>query len=115
LFPAVLLAPFLLAVFERRGVRSMVSRFRWLYGIAIGLGVAAFAVQVGTGRSPQELLGAYSPVDEAGYELGEVLRYLWWHVAELSLYVLVIPSPRSFCRSRSLSGLRLKAFAALVR
>jgi hypothetical protein len=65
----------------------------------------------------RDLLGAYSPVDEAGYALGEALRYLWWHVAELSLYVLVIPLAATIVlvgRARSLDG-RLQAFlAALV-
>lgn len=117
LFPAVLLAPLLLAVFERRSLKSLVSRFRWLYGIALGLGLAAVIVELVAGLSPQELLGAYSPVDEAGYQLGEALRYLWWHVAELSLYVLVIPLAATVVlvgRARSLDS-RLQAFlAALV-
>jgi len=117
LLPAVLLAPLLLAVFERRGLTSTISRFRWLYGVTLGLGIAAVAVQLGAGRAPQELLGAYSPVDEAGYELGDALRYLWWHVAELSLYVLVIPLAATIVlvgRARSLDA-RLQAFlAALV-
>jgi 4-amino-4-deoxy-L-arabinose transferase-like glycosyltransferase len=69
LLPAIVLAPLLLAVFERRGIKATVSRFRWLYGIAASLAVAAVVVQLVTGRSPQELLGAYSPVDETGYEL----------------------------------------------
>ena len=33
--PAILLAPLLLAVFEGRGLRETVSRFRWLYGIVL--------------------------------------------------------------------------------
>ena len=114
LLPAVLLAPFVLAIFERRGLGSTVSRFRWLFTVTAGLGVAALGVLLVTGRSPQELLGAYSPVDEAGYEIGEVLRYLWWHVAELSLYVLVIPLAATIVlvgRARSLDG-RLQAFLA---
>ena len=117
LLPAVLLAPALLAVFEPRGLRSTASRFRFLYGIAAALAVAAAVVELVAGRSPQELLGAYSPVDEAGYELGEALRYLWWHVAEFSLYVLVIPLAATIVlvgRARSLDE-RLQAFlAALV-
>ena len=117
LLPALLVAPLVLAVFERRGLRSIFSRFRWLYGITLGLGIAAIGVQLVAGRSPQELLGAYSPVDEAGYDLGAALRYLWWHVAELSLYVLVVPLAATIVlvgRARSLDG-RLQAFlAALV-
>ena len=117
LLPALLVAPLVLAVFERRGLRSIFSRFRWLYGITLGLGIAAIGVQLVAGRSPQELLGAYSPVDEAGYDLGAALRYLWWHVAELSLYVLVVPLAATIVlvgRARSVDG-RLQAFlAALV-
>ena len=117
LLPALLVAPLVLAVFERRGLRSIFSRFRWLYGITVGLGVIAIGVQLVAGRSPQELLGAYSPVDEAGYDLGAALRYLWWHVAELSLYVLVVPLAATIVlvgRARSVDG-RLQAFlAALV-
>ncbi len=114
LLPAVLLAPLLLAIFERRGVRSTVARFRWLYGVAAGLSVATLAAQLVGGRSAQDLLGAYSPVDEAGYAVGEALRYLWWHVAELSLYVLVIPLAATIVlvgRARSLDG-RLQSFLA---
>ncbi len=38
--PAILLAPLLLAIFEPRGLRSTISRFRWLYGLVVGLAVA---------------------------------------------------------------------------
>jgi len=114
LLPAVVLAPFLLAAFERRGIGSTFARFRWLYGITAGLGIAVLVVQLVAGRSAQELLGAYSPVDEADYDVGEALRYLWWHVAELSLYVLVIPLAATIVllgRARSLDG-RLQALLA---
>ncbi|HEU0246032.1 MAG TPA: glycosyltransferase family 39 protein [Gaiellaceae bacterium] len=114
LLPAVLLAPFLLAAFEPRGIGSTFARFRWLYGITAGLGIIALVVQLVAGRSAQELLGAYSPVDEAEYDVGEALRYLWWHVAELSLYVLVIPLAATLVllgRARSLDG-RLQALLA---
>ncbi|MGH3137016.1 MAG: glycosyltransferase family 39 protein [Gaiellaceae bacterium] len=116
LFPAILAAPLLLAFFERRGLGSAISRFRWLYGLTAGLALAALGIQLFTGRALQELLGAYSPVDEAGYDTGDVLRYLWWHVAELSLYVLVIPLAASIVlvgRARSLDG-RLQAFLAAM-
>ena len=114
LLPAVLVAPLLLAAFERRSIGSTFARFRWLYGITAGLGIAALVVQLVAGRSAQELLGAYSPVDEADYDVGQVLRYLWWHVAELSLYVLVIPLAATIVllgRARSLDD-RLQALLA---
>jgi hypothetical protein len=110
LVPAILLAPLVLAIFERRGMRVTVTRFRWLYGIAAGAVVAVLAIQLAAGN----LLGAYSPVGEQSYDLGEVLRYLWWHVAELSLYVLVIPLAATIvlaARARSLDA-RLQAFLA---
>ena len=108
--PAALLAPFVLAAFERRGFRATISRYRWLYGIAVGGLVAVLAVQVASGS----LLGAYSAVQDRSYDVGDALRYLWWHVAELSLYVLVIPLAATIvlvARGRSLDA-RLQAFLA---
>jgi hypothetical protein len=110
LVPAILFAPLLLAVFQRRGLTATLSRFRWLYGIAALGMVAVLVVQLAAGN----LLGAYSPVGEQSYDLEEVLRYLWWHVAELSLYVLVIPLAATIVlvvRARSLDA-RLQTFLA---
>ena len=110
LAPAILLAPFVLALFDRSGVTVTLARFRWLYGIVAGVGVAVLAVQVVSGG----LLGAYEPVGDRSYELGDALRYLWWHVAELALYVLVIPLAATIvlvARARSLDT-RLQAFLA---
>jgi hypothetical protein len=110
LVPAILLAPLVLAIFERRGIGATISRFRWLYGIAAGGALAVLVVQLAAGN----LLGAYSPVGEQSYDLGEVLRYLWWHVAELSLYVLVIPLAATIvlvARARSLEP-SVQAFLA---
>src|SRR5262249_33998342 len=89
LVPAVLVAPLLLAVFERRGLRATISRYRWLYGLATGAAIVVLVVQLVSGG--EGLLGAYSPVGERSYHVAAVLRFLWWHVAELSLYVLVVP------------------------
>jgi Dolichyl-phosphate-mannose-protein mannosyltransferase len=110
LVPAILLAPLVLAVFERRGVRDTISRFRWLYGVAAAAVLAVLAIQLAAGN----LLGAYAPVGEQVYDLGEVLRYLWWHIAELSLYVLVVPLAATIvlvARARSLDA-KLQAFLA---
>jgi Dolichyl-phosphate-mannose-protein mannosyltransferase len=108
--PAILLAPVVLALFEPFGVRELVSRFRWLYGIVLGAAAVALVFQLASGG----LLGAYEPVGERSYDLGEALRYLWWHVAELSLYVLVVPLAATIvlvARARSLDA-RLQAFLA---
>ena len=112
LAPAVLLAPLVLAVFERRGV----ARDDLAVPLAVrdrgrGSPSRVLVVQL---ASRQELLGAYSPVGERTYDVGEALRYLWWHVAELSLYVLVIPLAATIvlvARARSLDA-RLQAFLA---
>src|SRR5262245_3161890 len=87
LAPAILAAPLILAVFERGSLRRTFTRFRWLYGIALAGAVVALIVQA-TGFG---LLGAYEPVGERSYDVAKALRYLWWHLAELSLYVLVVP------------------------
>jgi hypothetical protein len=108
--PAILLAPLVLALFEPRGLRSTLSRFRWLYGIALGAVAVVLVVQLAGGG----LLGAYEPVGERSYDIGEALRYLWWHVAELSLYVLVVPLAATIvlvARARTLDA-RLQAFLA---
>ena len=110
LAPAILVAPFVLALFERSSLRATVSRFRWLYGIVAGAVLAVLVVQATSGS----LLGAYEPVRERSYGIGEALRYLWWHVAELSLYVLVIPLAATIvlvAGARSLDA-RLQAFVA---
>jgi len=114
LVPAVLLAPVLLAVFDRRGFRALVARYRLLYGAFVVLGVLAVVVQLAGGRSPRDLLGAYSPVGDASYDVGETLRYVVWHVAELGLYVLFVPVAATIvlvARARSLDA-KLQAFLA---
>ncbi len=88
--PAILLAPLVLALFEG-SLRGVLGRYRILYGALAAVGALALAIRLVTGLSVQELLGAYEPVGEAEYEPVEVLRYLAWHVAELTLYLLVIP------------------------
>ena len=67
------------------------SPFRLLYGVVIGGGAVVLAAQLARGRSLSDLLGAYSIVGESDYELGEVLRYAVYHVAELDLYLGVVP------------------------
>ncbi|MEO5576441.1 MAG: hypothetical protein ABIR67_08290, partial [Gaiellaceae bacterium] len=43
------------------------------------------------GASISSLFGAYRVVGEESYDLAEVLRFVFWHLAELDLYVGVIP------------------------
>jgi hypothetical protein len=115
--PAALLAPLALAVFRREGIRLTLIRFRLLYAGFVLVGVAAVVVQLAAGRSLQDLLGAYSPVGSASYDIGDALRYLAWHVEELTLYLLVFPVAAVVVllgRARTLES-RLQGFlAALV-
>ncbi len=114
LVPAALLAPFALGLFERRSVGSTLSRFRWLYGIVGGLALVGLGALLVAGRTPKDLLGAYSPVGDRQYAFGEALRYVWWHLTEMSLYVLVIPLAATIVllgTARRLDA-RLQAFLA---
>ncbi len=114
LAPAILLAPLLLAIFVRRGARETFSRYRVLYAIFAVLALVGIAAQVVGGRSLDDLLGAYAPVGDASYDVGEVLQFLVWHVAQLTLYVLVVPVAATIVllgRARSLDA-PLQAFLA---
>ena len=111
LVPAILLAPLVLAAFERSSFRATLAKFRWLYGTVAAGALAVFVIRAALGGA---LLGAYEPVGERSYDLREALQYLWWHVAELSLYLLVIPLAATIvlvARARSLDA-RLQAFLA---
>ena len=87
--PAIALAPLLLAVFRARW--AVLRPFVPLYVLGAVSALALVAVQAARGRSLTDLLGAYSIVGEAGYDVGQVLRYWLWHVEELDLYVGIVP------------------------
>lgn len=84
---AALSAPLLLRLFARRSLRP----YRLLYGLVAGGAVLVVLLQLARGSSLSSLLGAYSVVGETEYDLSEVVRYLFWHVAELDLYLGVFP------------------------
>ena len=84
LFPAVLTAPPLL------GLRRL-GRFRTLYIAAGAVAVVAVVIELARGRSPLSLLGAYETAGRHGYSVGAVAKWLLWHVAELDLYLGVVP------------------------
>jgi hypothetical protein len=112
IIPAILLAPLVLAIFQRRGFGATLARYSWVYGIAAAGLVAVLVVQVMTGN----LLGAYSAVQDRSYDVVDALQYLWWHVAELSLYVLVVPLAATIvlvARGRTVDE-RLQAFLAAI-
>jgi glycosyltransferase involved in cell wall biosynthesis/Gpi18-like mannosyltransferase len=90
LVPAVASAPLVLAYVERRW-RLVPRAFRTLYG-TLGLTVVAvLAIQLFRGRSPYDVLGSYSITGHTRYHVGAVLRWLVYHVAELDLYLGILP------------------------
>ena len=91
LLPAALTAPLLLALFRRDGLRASLRPYRWLYAVLLTAGALVSLGQLARGRSPSDLFGAYSVVGESDYDVGEVLRYLLYHVAELDLYLGIVP------------------------
>ncbi|MGZ4302982.1 MAG: ArnT family glycosyltransferase, partial [Gaiellaceae bacterium] len=90
LIPAVATAPLLLVWLDRRRLRMLVD-FRVLYGvIAVGL-VGVLAVQLARGHSPYDVLGSYSVTGHATYRPDQVLKWVLYHVAELDLYLGIVP------------------------
>jgi hypothetical protein len=91
LVPAIVVAPLLLAWFERRGLRDAIRPYRWTIGLVVGGVAAVVLTKVARGQSISELFGAYSTVGNASYDVGSVLRYTLWHAEELTLYLGIIP------------------------
>lgn len=89
--PAILGAPFLVALLGRRPLRAELARFRLLYGV-VGAGALLLVLaQLARGRSLSDLLGAYAVVADRSYDAGTVARFVLYHVAELDLYLGVLP------------------------
>jgi glycosyltransferase involved in cell wall biosynthesis len=90
LVAAVLAAPPLLAWIER-GRPQRLKAFAPLYGIVGGGALLVVIVQAIRGLSPAAILGGYSDTSNSGYQLWPALRWLVLHVAELDLYLWVLP------------------------
>ena len=84
---AALSAPLLLRLVARRPLRPWAP----LFGIVAGAAALVLLAQLVRGASISSLFGAYQVVGEESYDLVEVLKFLFWHFAELGLYVGVIP------------------------
>ena len=89
--PAIVAAPFLLALLGKLPLRSTLKRFRLLYALLAGGALLVLIAQVARGRSLSDLLGAYSIVGERSYDPETVARFFLYHLAELDLYLGVIP------------------------
>ena len=88
--PALLTAPLVLAAL-RRDLMGTLRQFRYVYAGAVALAVLGLAALTLTGRSFDELLGAYQVVGDTSYDTGDVLRFLLYHWAELVLYLGFVP------------------------
>ena len=84
---ASLTAPLLLRLVGRRPLRPWAP----LYAIVAAGSVLVVGAQLARGASVSSLFGAYQVVGQESYDVGEVLRFAFWHLAELDLYVVVIP------------------------
>jgi hypothetical protein len=90
LVPAILVAPVLLSLLDRRGLRGLRDHL-WLYGIVGGLVVLVVAAQEARGHSPLAVLGVYESAGQQHHATSTVARWFLYHLAEIDLYVGVIP------------------------
>jgi hypothetical protein len=113
--PAALTAPLVAAALARRPAEIL--RQRLLYAVVVGLGLLAVVWEIGHGRSIKTLLGAYSAATSSSYHAGPIAHWLLWHLAELDLYVGVLPflAVVVLCaRGSALSGAERALVAATV-
>ena len=87
--PAALTVPLILAAFSRRP-RDLLTH-RYLYLVVAGAALVAVPGELVRGKSIRSLLGAYAAATHSSYHVSDVAHWLLWHLAELDLYVGVIP------------------------
>ncbi len=90
LVAAVLTAPLLLAWIERGRPRRL-RVWAPLYGVTVTAGLAVVIVEIARGRSPSAVLGNYSVTSNGGYRPWPAIHWIVLHVAELDLYLWVLP------------------------
>jgi len=91
LVPATLAAPLLLAVLDPRPAREALRPFARTYAAVAAAVALVLVAQLARGGSPLDLLGAYAVVGDRSYDAGAVARFALWHLAELDLYLGVLP------------------------
>ena len=89
--PAIVVAPVLLALLGRQPLGPTLLRFRVPYGLLAGGAILVLVAQFARGRSLSDLLGAYAIVGERSYDPETVARFFLYHLAELDLYLGVLP------------------------
>jgi hypothetical protein len=83
-----------LAALQGGGPRAVLRRLRafWTtWGILGGGAVLVVLVQLARNEPVTQILGAYRSAGGSGYSIGEVAKWFLWHIAELDLYVAVLP------------------------
>jgi hypothetical protein len=88
---ALVASPFLVAVLGRRPLRGELLRLRLLWALLAGGAVLALGAQLARGSSAGELLGAYAVVGDVSYDVGRAAEFFVYHLAELDLYLGVLP------------------------
>lgn len=113
LLPAILSAPILFVLFRRRRLNALKSYWP-LYALTAIVTLPPVAVQLARGRAVSGLFGRYSTVGDAHYPVGSVAKWFLYHVAELDLYVGVVPFAAALLLVVLVRGLeeRLQVFAA---
>jgi glycosyltransferase involved in cell wall biosynthesis len=110
---AALTAPLVLAWIERGRPRRLVA---WapLYVATAVVGIAVVVAEVVRGRSPAAALGNYSVTSNGGYRPWPAVRWLVLHVAELDLYLWILPFAALVVLAANARHLdaRLRAFVA---
>ena len=91
LVPAIVTAPILYGRYARRRPLEVVRSFAVLWVIVIGGGLLLLLVEAARGTSVTNVLGSYETVGNQHYAIGAVLKWLLWHVAELDLYLGLLP------------------------
>jgi hypothetical protein len=91
LVPAIVTAPLLLAWYARRPLRETAGAFAVLFGVVVGGGLLLLVTELARGHSPAAALGSYETAGHQHYAVGAVLKWLLYHVAELDLYLGVLP------------------------
>ncbi|HEX9417153.1 MAG TPA: glycosyltransferase family 39 protein [Gaiellaceae bacterium] len=90
LIPPILTAPLLLVLFRRSGLRSL-KAYLPLYGVTALVLLPPILVELARGRSPTDLFGRYSFVGNERYPVGSVAKWFVYHIAELDLYLGIVP------------------------
>src|SRR5205085_3599866 len=91
LLPAIATAPLMLAYVDRQRLGRALRPFRALYGLLALAVVAVVVVELARGHSVYDVLGSYSVTGHVHYRVANVLRWLLYHIAELDLYLAVVP------------------------